>query len=188
MSYYYKGFGFSYDRHSNVKVYTDGACYANGTDYAKAGIGVFFGNDHPLNVSQPASGRQTNTVAEVQAVTIAAYQARKAGIKKLRIYTDSKFVYNSKTMWIDKWKSNGWITARGTSVANRSDLEKMEDALNSFEFIYWILVNNQNGSHGNEMAEKLARAVVDEFNISDSSDDYSTSDEYDDSYTSSSSN
>lgn len=48
MPYKYKGYGFSCDNHGYVEVYTDGACSANGTDYARAGIGVFFGNNHPL--------------------------------------------------------------------------------------------------------------------------------------------
>ncbi|XP_033219718.1 ribonuclease H1-like [Belonocnema kinseyi] len=190
MPYYYKGFGFSYDNNGYVKVYTDGACSANGTDNARAGIGVFFGNNHPLNVSQPASGRQTNNVAEIQAVTVAAYQARKAGIKKLRIYTDSEFLYNSATMWIEKWRNNGWITARGTSVANRSDFEEMEDALDCIDNIHWTHVNSHSGTYGNEMADKLAREGIDEFNNLYSSDD-STSDEAEDlsnsDYTSSSS-
>ena len=33
-----------------VHVYTDGACLSNGYDDASAGMGVFWGNGHPLYV------------------------------------------------------------------------------------------------------------------------------------------
>ena len=38
-------------------MYTDGACEGNGKAGAKAGIGVYWGPDHPWNVSEPVRGR-----------------------------------------------------------------------------------------------------------------------------------
>lgn len=34
-----------------MNVYTDGACSSNGKEEAKAGIGVWFGDNHPLYVA-----------------------------------------------------------------------------------------------------------------------------------------
>lgn len=40
---------FYFDKENNyVLVYTDGSCENNGKSNAKAGIGVWFGDDHPL--------------------------------------------------------------------------------------------------------------------------------------------
>lgn len=39
---------FSVDSDDYLIVYTDGACWMNGKNGAKAGVGVFFGPDHPL--------------------------------------------------------------------------------------------------------------------------------------------
>lgn len=75
-------------------------------------------------------------------MTAAAYQARRAGIRKLRIYTDSEFLYKSATKWIKKWRNNGWRTARGTSVANRAEFEEMEDALDSIGNIRWVNISS----------------------------------------------
>lgn len=50
---------------SGVIVYTDGSCLGNGGKDARAGIGVYFGPSHPLNVSRrltPDVYRQTNQV------------------------------------------------------------------------------------------------------------------------------
>lgn len=49
-------------------VYTDGACSNNGKPDAKAGYGIFFGNDNPYNVSEPLRDGPTNQRAEMTAV------------------------------------------------------------------------------------------------------------------------
>jgi ribonuclease HI len=49
-------------------VYTDGACSNNGRSNAIAGIGIFFGNNDPRNVSKRIEGKQTNNTAEMLAI------------------------------------------------------------------------------------------------------------------------
>lgn len=83
-----------------IQVYTDGACSANGRTAAKAGIGVYWGDDHHLNVSEPVSGRATNNCGEIQAATKAIKQAVDNGIEKLTINTDSQFLINAVTKWM----------------------------------------------------------------------------------------
>jgi ribonuclease HI len=39
---------FTVDRNGYVIVYIDGACPGNGNQGARGGIGVWFGNNHPL--------------------------------------------------------------------------------------------------------------------------------------------
>lgn len=148
---------FIIDNTDYVNVYTDGACSSNGHKGARAGIGVWFGDDHPLNVSQAVVGRATNNMAEIQAVTIAARQARKAGIKNLKINTDSQFLISCINNWMPKWKANGWKTVTNKPVTNKVELIEMEEALKSLNII-WNHVNGHVGIYGNEMADKLARA------------------------------
>lgn len=144
------------DADGYVNVYTDGACSSNGRKNAKAGIGVWFGDNHSLNLSQPVIGRATNNMAEIQAVMKAAEQAKKAGIKKLKINTDSKFLISCITQWMPKWKKNGWQTASKQPVINKTELIEMEKALQSLD-VAWNHVNGHVGIYGNEMADKLAR-------------------------------
>lgn len=50
-------------------VYTDGACSSNGRVGAAAGIGVYWGEQHVDNVSEPLlNGLPTNNRAELTAV------------------------------------------------------------------------------------------------------------------------
>lgn len=91
---------FNEDSDGFVEVYTDGACSSNGRLGAKAGLGVYWGDGHSLNTSEPVSGRATNNCGEIQAATVAIKQALDNSIKKLAINTDSQFLINSVTKWM----------------------------------------------------------------------------------------
>ncbi|XP_058407845.1 ribonuclease H1 isoform X3 [Diceros bicornis minor] len=77
-----------------VVVYTDGCCSSNGRRRARAGIGVYWGPGHPLNVGIRLPGRQTNQRAEIHAACKAIEQAKARSISKLVLYTDSMFTIN----------------------------------------------------------------------------------------------
>lgn len=92
--------GFHEDGDGYVQVYTDGACLSNGRHGARAGIGVYWGDGHSLNSSEPVSGRATNNCGEIQAATHAVKQALQNGVTKLAINTDSQFLIDSVTKWM----------------------------------------------------------------------------------------
>ncbi|PZC87230.1 hypothetical protein B5X24_HaOG201466 [Helicoverpa armigera] len=141
-----------------TKVYTDGACSSNGRSGARAGYGVYWGPDHPLNVSSPVSGgRATNNTGEIQAATRAMQQAYENGIPRVEINTDSKFLIDSATKWMPGWKQNGWKLASGEPVKNERDFRELDRAARNVE-VKWRHVPSHQGVHGNEMADKLAKA------------------------------
>lgn len=150
-----------------VKVFTDGACVNNGRVGAKAGIGVWFNHGHPLNISAPVKGPATNNNAEIQAARYAISQAACANLNKLIIHTDSKFLINCITEWINKWKKNNWKLVNGDDVKNKVELVKLDEALQKLERVEWIYVRGHKGIEGNEMADKLARdgAALYEINV-----------------------
>ena len=57
------------EEYSNkLYVYTDGACINNGSSNARAGIGIYFSKDNPLNISRELKGEKvTNNIAELTA-------------------------------------------------------------------------------------------------------------------------
>lgn len=140
-----------------VVVFTDGACEKNGFSGAKAGIGVWFGDNHPFNVSAPVKGKATNNVGEIQACIEAVKIALKNDIKKLCIKTDSQFVISSMTAWIKKWKKSNWKLSTGGDVKNKVDFEVLDKLIQDLESVRWIHVNGHVGIKGNEEADKLAR-------------------------------
>uniref|UniRef100_A0A0A9YCY3 Ribonuclease H1 n=1 Tax=Lygus hesperus TaxID=30085 RepID=A0A0A9YCY3_LYGHE len=155
---------FKKDDKGFVIVFTDGACSSNGQQGAKAGIGVWFNDGHPLNVSAPVKGPPTNNTAEIQAARVAITQAAKAGIKRLSIHTDSKFVIDSITKWIHRWKKNDWKLKSGGPVKNRTEFVKLDDAIQLVEVVEWVYVRGHMGNVGNEKADMLAREGASQYN------------------------
>ncbi|XP_061668128.1 ribonuclease H1 [Syngnathoides biaculeatus] len=147
--------GFTYMGDA-VVVYTDGCCSSNGKRGARAGIGVYWGPQHPLNVAEPLQGRQTNQRAEIQAACMALQQAKEQNIKKLVVYTDSKFTINGITNWVKNWKLNGWQLKSGGTVTNKDDFEKLDCLTEELEVV-WIHIPGHAGYRGNEEADRLSR-------------------------------
>ncbi|KAJ8356161.1 hypothetical protein SKAU_G00189550 [Synaphobranchus kaupii] len=147
--------GFTYMGDA-VVVYTDGCCSGNGKHGARAGIGVYWGPDHPMNVCDRLHGRQTNQRAELQAACKALEQARDGDIKKLVLYTDSMFTINGITTWVKNWKANGWRLKSGGQVINRDDFEKLDELNRDLEVI-WLHIPGHAGYKGNEEADRLSR-------------------------------
>nr|XP_033791692.1 ribonuclease H1-like [Geotrypetes seraphini]XP_033791693.1 ribonuclease H1-like [Geotrypetes seraphini] len=146
---------FTYMGDSAV-VYTDGCCSCNGRKKARAGIGVYWGPGHPLNISDRLSGRQTNQRAEIQAACRAIAQAKSQNIRKLVLYTDSMFTINGITKWIHSWSANEWKLSTGKKVINKRDFKKLKKLTEGMD-IKWIHIPGHAGFPGNEAADGLAR-------------------------------
>ncbi|XP_049640612.1 LOW QUALITY PROTEIN: ribonuclease H1 [Suncus etruscus] len=139
-----------------VVVYTDGCCSSNGRRRARAGVGVYWGPGHPLNVGIRLPGRQTNQRAEIHAACKAIEQAKAQNISKLVLYTDSMFTINGITSWVPGWKKNGWKTSTGKEVINKEDFVWLEKLTQDMD-IQWMHVPGHSGFIGNEAADRLAR-------------------------------
>ncbi|TTF11761.1 Ribonuclease H1 [Bagarius yarrelli] len=139
-----------------VVVYTDGCCSKNGRHGARAGIGVYWGPNHPFNVAERLSGRQTNQRAELQAACKALEQAIDMDIRKLVLYTDSKFTINGITSWVKNWKNNGWRLKTGGAVVNQEDFQKLDELNNELD-VKWMHIPGHAGYLGNEEADRLSR-------------------------------
>ncbi|KAF2363007.1 Ribonuclease H1 N-terminal [Trinorchestia longiramus] len=147
---------FQIDEDGNVVVYTDGCCEMNGRNGARAGIGVYFGPENPMNISQPVRGRATNNTAEIQAITYALELVKRAGFDKAVINTDSQFVINCMTSWMNGWKKRGWKKSDGNPVINKEDLIDLDAATEGL-MVKYNHVKGHSGVHGNEVADSLAK-------------------------------
>ncbi len=91
-------------------VYTDGACTNNGKINAQAGIGIYFQENDPRNVSKRITGKQTNNRAELLAIIVAYFTIEKdihAG-KTIVIGTDSEYAIRCFTTYGDKCAKQEW--------------------------------------------------------------------------------
>ncbi|GFO25174.1 ribonuclease h1 [Plakobranchus ocellatus] len=148
--------GPEFNEQDGVHVYTDGGCFDNGKNGSRAGIGVYWGYNDPDNVSERLTGRPTNIRAEIHAAATAVRIAKRRGIKKLIVHTDSQFLINGITKWIIGWKKNGWKCTTGKPVINKDDFEAIDNQLSNIS-VKWVHVKSHSGDFGNEEADNLAK-------------------------------
>lgn len=158
----YGNHSFHVDDEGYVHVYTDGSCEGNGKSNARAGIGVWFGKNHQMNVGEAVEGPPTNNVGEIEAATKAIQIARTCGIPKLQINTDSQFLIRCVTEWAPKWRKNDWKLSSGGDVKNKVQLQNLHSVYDGID-IKWNYVQAHKGIEGNEEADTLARAGAAKF-------------------------
>ena len=150
-----------------IRVYTDGACSNNGKPFAKAGLGVYFGENDPRNVWRrvPSEVRQTNNVAELLAV-IEVFSILKDEIhegRSVKIYSDSKIAMGWCTTTGEKYAKNNWVKKGGIPNVDliKIGYQLMKDHPNVN--IYHVAAHtNLQDEHslGNEGADKLANLSI----------------------------
>lgn len=147
------------DDYSSHEVYTDGACSNNQNSNARAGVGVYFGDNHPDNVSRPVHGsRQTNQRAELEAVhdAVETIHQRNDG-RRYDIKTDSQYSVDAYNNWGNKWQQNNWTTTKNEPVKHRDIIEPTLDRLNDLgDRISISKVKGHSGNPGNDAADNLA--------------------------------
>jgi len=137
-----------------ITVWTDGGCKDNGTDRARAGIGVFFGHINFHNISERLNGRQTNQRAELTA----AFRGIQEAIKlkgtsiHLEIKTDSNYVVKGMTEWIINWKKKNW----SKNLDNMDLWKQLDEISQKVNKVTWTHVPAHVGIRENEEADKLA--------------------------------
>lgn len=144
-------------------VYTDGACSNNGYDNAKAGIGIFFGENDPRNVSQLVHGKQSNNTAELTAI-INTWPIIKQDIfnnKKITIVSDSIYAIRCATSYGEKCDKNLWKK----DIPNKELVKTIYDIYknnNNIDFMHIKAHTNKNDIHsiGNNAADKLANKAI----------------------------
>ncbi|KAK9453423.1 ribonuclease H-like domain-containing protein [Dipodascopsis uninucleata] len=146
---------------NTIVIYTDGSAFKNGRKGAVAGVGVFFGANNKLNISEPLEGeKQTNQRAELTAIKRALDVAPTN--RKLIIYSDSKYSIQCITVWYKNWIKNNWRTMTGGAVDNtdiiKAILAKIDSRRASGQEIKFLHVRGHKGIAGNEAVDKLAKA------------------------------
>ena len=138
-----------------VEIFTDGACSGN------PGIGGWGALLRHKNAQKELSGGEletTNNRMELTAV-IEALKALKTKCN-ITLYTDSKYVMNGITEWLDKWKQNGFKTSNKKGDVKNVDLWMVLDTLIQGHEIRWVWVKGHAGHAENERVDALARQEV----------------------------
>lgn len=77
------------------------------------------------------------------------------------LYTDSVYVRNGISSWIDSWKANNWKTSAKKPVKNAELWQQLDEARLRHK-VSWHWVKGHAGHPENERCDELARKGVDE--------------------------
>ncbi|WP_444905762.1 ribonuclease HI [Microbulbifer sp. ANSA003] len=139
-----------------ITIYTDGACRGNPGPGGWGALLVYGEREKELFGGE---AHTTNNRMELLAA-IKALEALKQPCK-VDLHTDSQYLRQGITGWINNWKKNGWKTASKKPVKN-ADLWRQLDESVSEHDVEWHWVKGHAGHPGNERADQLANRGVDE--------------------------
>lgn len=139
-----------------VELYTDGACRGNP---GPGGWGVLMHyRDHEKELHGGEPNTTNNRMELMAAIQALESLTRPCAVK---LYTDSKYVMQGITEWIDNWKAKGWKTAARKPVKNVDLWQRLDQARQRHQ-VEWIWVKGHSGHDGNERADELANRGIDE--------------------------
>ena len=144
-----------------IKIYTDGACIGNPGPGGWAAIilqekekkELFGGEKHTTN------NRMELTAAIKGLEFCDSQEEKQLSLKEIKIYTDSVYLKEGITSWINNWEKNNWKTADKKNVKNVDLWKKLKDLVKSKQ-IEWRWVKSHSGDTMNDLADKLAKEAT----------------------------
>ncbi|MDC0167507.1 ribonuclease HI [Candidatus Pelagibacter sp.] len=137
-----------------IKIYTDGSCLSNPGNGGWAAI---------INVNgeiKKISGNEKNTTNNRMELMAPINALKNINSKDpIEIFTDSKYVKNGITEWINTWILNNWKTSKKENVKNKDlwlELHKLNQSLN----VKWNWVKAHAGDPLNEEVDMLAKEAA----------------------------
>ncbi len=137
-----------------VTIYTDGACSGNPGKGGWGAILIYGNNKKEIS---GYSELTTNNKMELQAV-IEALKLLKRQCE-VDLYTDSVYVKDGITKWINNWKKNNWRTSKKDDVKNK-ELWVELDELTQKHNINWNWVKGHADNELNNRVDELARQEI----------------------------
>ena len=164
-------------------VFTDGSAINNGSKNAKGGVGVFFADNDPRNISKSVvssngngngngntKNKVTNNICELIGVILAIEKIveTESTMSKLRIIlmTDSEYIVKSVLKYSINWRKNGYKNKQGKTIKNIVLMKKVIELVEKYNVkLHHCPAHKTEPKdpykrkiwYGNKMADLLAR-------------------------------
>ena len=137
-----------------VKIYTDGACSGNPGPGGWGALLLVGAEEREVSGGEPVT---TNNRMELMAA-ISALESLN-GPCAVDLYTDSQYVRNGISSWIQNWKARGWLTADRKPVKNEDLWRRLDTARQRHEVV-WYWVKGHATDALNNRVDGMARAAI----------------------------
>jgi len=137
-----------------VEAFTDGACKGNP---GPGGWGVLLRMDNQSREIFGGEGATTNNRMELTAAIEALAALKEACTVELT--TDSTYVKDGVTRWMENWERNGWRTAAKKPVKNQDLWQALKAQVARHE-VNWHWVKGHSGHPENELADMLVNKGI----------------------------
>ena len=138
-----------------VIIYTDGACRGNPGPGGWGALIRFDSVEKEIFGGQAnATNNQMELSAAIEGLSILTEPCN------VELFTDSKYVMDGITQWIQNWKKNNWRTAAKKDVKNKELWQKLDQLIAQHQ-VQWHWVKGHSGDAGNEAADLLANKGID---------------------------
>ncbi len=137
-----------------IIMYTDGACHGNPGPGGWAVVVMEGDTKHSLYGAEKYT---TNNRMELKAAIkgLQHFSVR----QKINLHTDSQYLKNGITLWINKWQKNNWRTTSGEPVKNKDLWLELLDGIKLHE-VNWYWVKGHANNKGNIEADVLATRAI----------------------------
>ena len=142
-----------------IQIFSDGACRGNPGPGGWGALLIFHDTQKEMYGGELET---TNNRMELMAAIMAIEALTRP--YEIAITTDSKYVMNGITEWMNEWKKRNWKTASKKPVKNKDLWQRLDKAC-SLHIIEWCWVKGHSGHNENEHVDFLANKAIDELLI-----------------------
>ena len=144
-----------------IKIYTDGACVGNPGPGGWAAIVLLENEKKELFGGEKlTTNNRMELTAAIKALEYCAKQeGKQLSLKHVRIFTDSTYVKEGITIWINNWEKNNWKTAGKKNVKNVDLWKKLKELVQSNR-VEWNWIKGHSEDPMNDLADKLAKKAT----------------------------
>jgi ribonuclease HI len=144
-----------------VTIYTDGACAGNPGPGGWAAIIITKNSKKKIfGGEKMTTNNRMELMAAIKALEYTLLQNKKnILLDSIKIFTDSLYLKEGITVWINNWEKNNWKTSNKKNVKNH-DLWKKLQELTKSKKIDWFWVKAHSNNPINEMVDTLAKKAI----------------------------
>ena len=145
----------------SVEIYTDGACSGNPGPGGWGAVLRYGEHEKELNGGEAeTTNNRMELTAAIKALEYCTKQEEKQpSLKHIRIFTDSTYVKEGITVWINSWEKNNWKTADKKNVKNVDLWKKLKELVKSNQ-IEWNWIKGHSDDPLNDLVDKLAKKAT----------------------------